>query len=271
MNTTVQRTTSDIDYRHLSTAELRQRFLLEDLFAPGAVRLVRTDLDRALVGSAVPDSGRLALAEGMLARRELGVINLGEAGTVTVDGVVHQIGRLDGLYVGRGSQTVDFASEDPARPAAFYLLSYPAHAVHATALILAGDAHRTELGDPAQANRRTIRRYIHPGGPASCQLVMGVTELAEGSVWNTFPPHTHDRRTEIYCYFDLPDKGMVLHLMGRSDETRHLIVRDRQAILSPAWSIHSGAGTGAYRFVWGMGGENQEFADMDPINPATFA
>jgi 4-deoxy-L-threo-5-hexosulose-uronate ketol-isomerase len=272
MNKSIQgRVTADCDYRTLATAALRSRFLVDDLFAPGGLRMVRTDLDRALMGAAMPTDSPLQLPEGQLAARELGVINLGGAGVVTVDGAAHRLERLDGLYVGRGSKAVAFTSVDPGAPAALYLLSYPAHAAYPTVLVRAADAQCTELGDPLHANRRTLRRYIHPDGVASCQLVMGVTELAPGSVWNTFPPHTHDRRSEIYCYFDLPPQAMVMHFMGRGDETRHLVVRERQAVLSPSWSCHTGVGTAAYRFVWGMGGENQVFSDMDPIDPSIFA
>jgi 4-deoxy-L-threo-5-hexosulose-uronate ketol-isomerase len=170
----------------------------------------------------------------------------------------------DCLYVGRGSQNVTFTSADAARPAAFYLLSYPAHAAHPTALARAAEAAKVELGTAAEANRRTIYKCIHTGGIRSCQLVMGFTQLQEGSVWNTMPPHTHARRSEVYMYFDLGPGRRVMHFMGTPQQTRHLIMADRQAVISPSWSIHAGCGTGAYSFCWGMGGENQTFEDMDP-------
>jgi 4-deoxy-L-threo-5-hexosulose-uronate ketol-isomerase len=254
----------------MSTAELRSAFLLSGLFQPGKVTLRYWETDRAVVGAAVPTRGRLALptapalaAEHFCDRRELGVLNTGEAGTVEVDGRSFALGHLDCLYVGRGARQVTFASRKAAQPARFYLLSYPAHAVHPTALLRRADVAGVELGAADTANARTIYKYIHAGGLASCQLVMGVTVLKTGSVWNTMPPHTHSRRSEVYLYFDVPEHAAVMHLMGRPDETRHLVVRDREAVLSPPWSIHCGAGTTNYGFIWGMGGENQDFADMD--------
>jgi 4-deoxy-L-threo-5-hexosulose-uronate ketol-isomerase len=201
-------------------------------------------------------------------RREAGIINLGNAGTATVDGVAFRLAPRDCLYIGRGSREIGFASDSTGNPASFYLVSYPAHAVHPTKGIKFEEANHIELGSPKEANRRTIHQYIHLNGIRSCQLVMGFTELHEGSVWNTYPPHTHDRRTEVYCYFDLPAAGCVLHLLGAPDETRHMVMREKQVALSPAWSIHSGVGTGSYRFVWAMGGENQEFNDMDAVDTA---
>ena len=197
-------------------------------------------------------------------RRELGIMNLGGKGAVAVDGQVFDLAKLDCLYVGRGSQNVSFTSSEAANPAAFYLLSYPAHAAYPTALAHFADAAKVELGAAADANRRTIYKYIHMGGIKSCQLVMGFTQLQDGSVWNTMPPHTHARRSEIYLYFDLGPGRRVMHFMGTPQQTRHLIMSDRQAVISPSWSIHSGCGTGAYSFCWGMGGENQAFDDMDP-------
>jgi 4-deoxy-L-threo-5-hexosulose-uronate ketol-isomerase len=262
----------------MTTAELRAHFLVGDLFAPGRAEFVYTDADRAVVGGIVPADTPLALEGGremacafFCERREAGVINLGAAGTISVDGRMFALAPRECLYIGRGSRAVAFASDDAEVPAAFLLVSYPAHADHPTTHAPAAMANRVELGSAKDANRRTIFQYIHPGGIRSCQLVMGFTELEEGSVWNTFPPHTHDRRTEVYCYFDLPQNGLVMHLMGEPDETRHLVVREKQAVLSPPWSIHAGAGTGAYRFVWAMGGENQVFDDMDKVDLAKFA
>jgi len=243
---------------------------VESLFRPGQVELVYTDADRGILGSALPTDAPLKLtadaelrAAFFCERRELGILNLGGAGTVTVDGRNYEVGKLDCLYVGRGSREIVFSSREPASPAAFYLLSYPAHAVFPTTLARQADAAAVELGTAADANRRTIYKYIHPGGIKSCQLVMGFTRLAEGAVWNTMPPHTHTRRSEIYIYFDLGPDRRVMHFMGTPQQTRHLVVADRQAVISPSWSIHCGCGTGAYTFCWGMGGENQAFDDMD--------
>jgi 4-deoxy-L-threo-5-hexosulose-uronate ketol-isomerase len=255
----------------MNTDELRAAFLVESLFTPGKAELVYSDADRAIIGSAVPTATPLALsadaelrAAYFCERRELGVLNIGGAGTVEVDGARHDLGKLDCLYVGRGIRNVSFASRDPAQPAAFYLLSYPAHAPLPTKRATLKDATPVELGGPADANRRTIYKYIHTGGIPSCQLVMGFTQMAPGAVWNTMPPHTHTRRSEVYLYFDLDAKRRVMHFMGAPQQTRHLIVADRQAVISPSWSIHCGCGTGAYAFCWGMGGENQTFEDMDP-------
>jgi 4-deoxy-L-threo-5-hexosulose-uronate ketol-isomerase len=259
------------EYQTLNTGQLRAAFLVEKLFAPGHLDLVYTDADRAIIGSAAPTTAPIKLsadaelrAAYFCERRELGILSIGGAGAVEVDGVTYDLARLDCLYVGRDSQQVSFSSKDPSNPAAFFLLSYPAHAAHPTTHARQKDAAPVELGAVADANRRTIFKYIHPGGIKSCQLVMGFTQLHEGSVWNTMPAHTHARRSEIYLYFDLDPKRRVMHFMGAPTGTRHLVVADRQAVISPSWSIHSGCGTGHYTFCWGMGGENQAFDDMDP-------
>lgn len=258
--------------RRMDTAELRDRFLLGGLFQPGAVTLRFVDLDRVVIGGAVPVDGALRLeapaemaAEFFAERREIGVLNVGGAGSVTVDGQRHAMAFRDGLYVGRGCREVTFASDDAADPARFYLVSYPAHAAYPTTHVAHADAEATELGTVAQANRRILRKYFHPAGVQTSQLVMGVTELQEGSVWNTMPAHTHARRTEVYLYFRVPQDTVVVHLMGEPDQTRHLVVRDEEVALSPGWSIHSGCGTAAYSFCWAMGGENQVFADMQGV------
>ena len=263
------------DYSKLCTDGLRANFLVESLFAPGKVELVYSDADRAIIGSAIPTGSALKLsadaelrAAFFCERRELGILNIGESGTVTVDGKQYVMNKLDCLYVGRGSKDISFASRDAAKPAAFYLLSYPAHATYPTTLATIKDAAPVELGTLADANRRTIYKYIHTDGIKSCQLVMGFTKLQEGAVWNTMPPHTHTRRSEVYVYFDLDPKRRVMHFMGTPQQTRHLVVADRQAVISPSWSIHCGCGTGAYTFCWGMGGENQTFDDMDPAPAA---
>ncbi|HDQ44226.1 MAG TPA: 5-dehydro-4-deoxy-D-glucuronate isomerase [bacterium] len=262
-----------VRYARMTTAEMRENFLLDDLFRAGTIQLVYSDVDRAVVGGAVPTSGTLTLAAAdelraafFCERRELGVINTGEPGAVTVDDAVFRMENRDGLYIGRGSRSISFSSADAKKPACFYLLSYPAHAAHPTRQARKADAEAVPLGSDEACNKRTIYKYIHPAGIESCQLVMGFTELAEGSVWNTMPPHTHARRMEVYLYFDMDEDNIVFHLMGPADETRHLVVRDREAVLSPSWSLHSGAGIRRYSFVWGMGGENQAFDDMDGID-----
>jgi len=261
---------SKTETRLLDTEELRDNFLLDGLFEPSQIQLAACDIDRAIVGSACPvdESLPLEAPESMRAayfceRRELGVLNLGEAGSVTVDGESHDLGNRECLYIGRGSKEIAFVSSGGSKPQ-FYLLSYPAHMAYPTCKAGLGDANRLALGSGDSCNERVIYQYIHENGIRSCQLVMGFTELAKGSVWNTMPAHTHDRRSEVYLYFDIPETDTVLHLMGEPQETRHICVHDRQAVLSPAWSIHAGCGTTNYCFVWGMGGENQRFDDMDP-------
>ncbi|MBI4877864.1 MAG: 5-dehydro-4-deoxy-D-glucuronate isomerase [Acidobacteria bacterium] len=260
------------DIERLPAAELAACFVIGDLFEPGEIRLALTDLDRFAVGGAVPE-GELALppcpefgTRYFTERRELGILNIGAEGSVRVGGESFALAPLDCLYVGTGEEKVVFASGSSGQ-AVFYFLSCPAHAQFPTARATKAQAAAVELGDEAHASKRWIRKYIHPQGVRSCQLTMGYTELAPGSVWNTMPAHTHARRSEIYFYFGLED-GMVVHLLGRPDRTRHVIARNRQAVLSPPWSVHAGAGTRSYSFVWGMAGENQDFADMDAVNGA---
>ena len=250
-----------VRYRRMNAAELRETFLLDQLFTPGKIELVYTDADRAVVGSVAPVDGPLELSSAdelraafFCERRELGVLNIGGSGEVLVDGKSYPMDRLDGLYIGRGSRAIQFHDAPGGNPAAFYLLSYPAHTDYPTTLARKADAEAVELGTVADCNRRTIYKYIHPRGIKSCQLVMGFTELAEGSVWNTMPCHTHTRRSEVYLYFGMKPDTRVFHFMGVPDDTRHLVIGNRQAVVSPSWSIHSGAGTGAYTFCWGMGG-----------------
>jgi 4-deoxy-L-threo-5-hexosulose-uronate ketol-isomerase len=260
----------------MNTDELRAAFLVQGLFVPGQLNLRLVDLDRVVLGGAVPTSAPLRLeplpdlkAEHFCERRELGVLNIGGAGTVTVDGKAHSLGTRDLVYVGRGSRDVVFASDDASRPARFYLVSYPAHAEHPTMRALADEVRGDTIGSMEQANRRRIARYVHTGGIRSAQLVMGMTALEPGSVWNTMPAHTHERRTEVYLYFDVPEGAVVFHQLGEPTETRHLIVRDGDVALSPGWSIHAGCGTTNYAFCWAMGGENQDYADMQPVEMAT--
>lgn len=261
----------DRAYARMSTDELRAAFLVADLFQPGRLNLRYWETDRAVIGGIVPTQQALTLSAGeelkasfFCERREVGLINIGGKGEVVADGERFALGTLDCLYLGRGKRDISFTSQDASHPAAFYLLSYPAHTAYPTTLARHDDTNGTALGSAETANDRVLYKFIHPGGIKSCQLVMGVTLLKSGSVWNTMPPHTHARRSEVYLYFDVPDNAAIFHFMGRPDQTRHLIVRDRQVVLSPPWSIHSGAGTDSYGFIWGMGGENQDFADMDP-------
>ena len=260
-----------IRYARMTTAELRETFLVEDLFNSSRIDLVYVDLDRTVIGSAVPGRTALVLetqpelrSEYFLERRELGALNVGGPGTITVDGAAYKLGKLDCLYAGRGAKSVTFESDDAENPAAFYLLSYLAHTSYPTAMVHFANLKGLELGSLETCNKRTIYKAIYADGIKSCQLVMGFTILAPGSNWNTMPPHTHMRRSEVYFYFDVDPAHRIVHLMGPPDATRNIIMSDRQVVISPAWSIHSGVGTKNYGFVWGMGGENQAYDDMDP-------
>lgn len=264
-------------YRRMTTDELRSCFVIESLFQPGAANLVYTNVDRAVVGGIVPGSHEIDLqgckelaCTYFCERREVGIINLGATGSVIVDGTEYRLATRECLYIRRGSRGVLFSSENAEAPACFYLVSYPAHTDYPTVKATLKEANKVELGSAAESNRRTIYQYIRPGFIKSCQLVMGFTELQQGSVWNSFPPHTHDRRTEVYCYFDMPQNGAVVHFLGEADETRHVVLKEKQAVISPPWSVHCGAGNGGYAFVWAMGGENQEFDDMDKCDLANF-
>jgi 4-deoxy-L-threo-5-hexosulose-uronate ketol-isomerase len=261
-----------IRYPRMTTAELRDAFLIDSLFKPGTIELTYVDLDRAIIGMAAPTAEALQLptpdalkANHFTERREIGALNIGGSGTVTAGGMSYTLEPLDCLYIGRGTTDISFQSANDASPAIFYLLSYPAHTNHPVTLIHKNDANRTDLGSAEGCNRRTIYKYIFLDGAKSCQLVMGVTHLHPGSAWNTMPPHTHMRRSEVYMYFNLAESDRVFHLMGPDSETRHLVMENRQVVVSPGWSIHAGMGTGAYSFCWGMGGENQDYADMDPV------
>jgi 4-deoxy-L-threo-5-hexosulose-uronate ketol-isomerase len=260
-------------YRRLTTGELRDAYMVSGLFAPGEVTLCYTDIDRGIVGSAVPLGDALGLpihkelaSEYFAQRREIGVINIGGQGSIVVDGETHPMANRDSLYIGRGSRAVAFHSDSADSPAKFYFVSYPAHTAYPTRRVGKSEANRLELGSAEQCNERVIHQPIRPGIVETCQIVMGFTELAPGSIWNTFPPHTHRRRTEIYMYFDLGEDDCVFHLMGEPDETRSLVVRNGEAVVSPTWSMHAGVGSRNYTFVWSMGGENQEFDDMDHID-----
>lgn len=260
------------DVRGYDTTKLRQQFLVESLFVPGELSLTYTHVDRMVFGGIVPLKTPLALEGGkefgskhFLERREAGIINIGGPGVVEIDGTRHALNKGDGLYVGMGPKKIVFVSDEGARPAQFYLASSPAHHEYPTVKIEQTRANPRRLGKPETVNVRTIYQYVHPAVCASCQLVMGLTVLEPGSVWNTMPSHTHERRMEVYLYFDLPADARVFHMHGQPQETRHLVVADRQAVISPSWSIHSGVGTAAYSFIWAMAGENQDFDDMDQV------
>jgi 4-deoxy-L-threo-5-hexosulose-uronate ketol-isomerase len=271
---TIRRMPRPQEVARMTSAELREAFLIPALLQLGGFHGLFTDLDRMVVAGAMPGNMPLELPnhketgrEFFLERRELGAINTGGPGEVTVDGKTFSVDPLGCIYIGMGSREVAFASKDAANPAKFFILSCPAHAAHPTVTATRDEAAMVALGSPATANERVIRQYIHENGIQSCQLVMGFTELAEGSVWNTFPPHTHHRRCEIYHYFDMEDR-VLAHFMGEPAATRHLFIQNGQTVLSPSWSIHSGCGQGSYKFIWGMAGENQTFTDMDAVAPA---
>ncbi|MBI9016181.1 MAG: 5-dehydro-4-deoxy-D-glucuronate isomerase [Phycisphaerae bacterium] len=261
-----------VRFARMTTDEVRKDFLIDTLFVQDEITMVYSDIDRAIVGSAVPQAKPLILAsadelraEYFCQRRELGVLNIGGSGTVDVDGTSFEMADGDGMYIGMGSKSIKFASNEASSPAKFYLLSYPAHQSYPTAQAKKADAAAVTLGSVEASNKRTIYKYIHPDGIKSCQLVMGFTELQPGCVWNTMPAHTHERRMEVYLYFGMDADTRLFHLMGQPQETRHIVVANQQAVISPSWSIHSGVGTGAYTFCWGMGGENQAFDDMDHV------
>ncbi|UEM02804.1 5-dehydro-4-deoxy-D-glucuronate isomerase [Skermanella mucosa] len=258
--------------RTFDTETLREQFLIPSLFEADEIALTYSHIDRLVVGGATPVAGPLTLesskeigSDTFLKRRELGVVNVGGAGRVVVDGTAFELAPRDGLYVAMGSADVRFESADAANPAKFYLVSAPAHARHETMKISLEQARKVTLGDIAQSNDRTIYQMIHPEVCRSCQLVLGMTVLKPNNMWNTMPCHTHDRRSEVYLYFDLPQDGRVFHFMGEPTETRHMVIANEQAVLSPGWSIHSGVGTSNYTFIWAMAGDNQDFTDMDMV------
>jgi 4-deoxy-L-threo-5-hexosulose-uronate ketol-isomerase len=265
---------NDESYQRLTTHELRKAFLIDDLFVHDAVRMIYSDVDRVIVGSAVPASRALKIeasqkemaAGYFLERREIGIINIGGKGTIHAGGKDYPMDSKDLLYIGKGVKEIECRSDNPTNPSLYYLVSFPSHVSFPIEHLPFAKAVKTSLGTSQQANSRTITKYVHAEGIKSSQLVMGVTELNEGSVWNTMPAHTHQRRMEVYLYFGLDQDSFVTHLMGKPDETRSIIVRNQQAVISPPWSIHCGAGTKNYSFIWAMGGENQEFSDMDAVS-----
>jgi len=256
----------------MNTQEMRKNFLIEKVFIPGEVTMTYSHVDRMIAGGITPTVKGLTLEAGkelgtsfFLERRELGIINIGGSGKITVDGEAFTVGPRDAFYISMGTKNLLFESTDTQNPAKFYFNSAPAHRACPTRLITLADAKHVALGSDVDGNKRVINQYIHPAVLETCQLVMGLTMLSPGSMWNTMPAHTHERRMEVYLYFDMPADRVVFHLMGKPDQTRHIVVRNEQAVISPSWSIHSGVGTGAYTFIWGMAGENQTFTDMDNI------
>lgn len=258
----------------LGTEDLRRHFLVTDLFRPGEVTATLTHYERMMVLGIAPGAGPLTLAPELgkpvgtahlLERREFGAVNIGGPVRVVADGVTFDLDTQEAIYLGMGTKDVSFESLDAAKPAKLFAASCPAHVRHPSRKITVADASPAPMGSAATANERVIYKYVHPGLMPTCQLVLGLTRLSTGSVWNTMPCHTHDRRMEAYFYFELPPDGMVVHLMGRPEATRHVVVRNEEAVVSPPWSIHSGAGTSAYAFIWAMAGENQVFSDMDHV------
>lgn len=282
----VRTAASPKDVKGYDTTRLREEFLIQKVFREDEIYMVYSHIDRIITGSAMPVSKSLKVtageelrAEYFLERREMGVINIGGNGTVTVDGTVYQVAHREAMYIGMGAKDITFDSDDSSSPAKFYINSAPAHKTYPTVVIrpngtpedgvvIVRDENKVELGSLECSNHRTICKYILPGQVESCQLVMGMTHLEPGSVWNSMPCHTHDRRMEVYLYFEVPEDGFVMHYMGEPDETRHIVMRNEEAVISPSWSIHCGCGSSNYTFIWGMVGENQAFDDMDGVAPA---
>lgn len=265
------------DAMHYTTDRLREEFLVQNLFTPDKIQRVYSHIDRIITMGYCPAKETQELGEGLdimaslgtnyfLERRELGVINVGGKGSITVDGKVYVMSYEDGIYIGKETKEVIFASEDPSNPAKFYTLSSPAHKVLPTVHVDITKTKQVPLGDDSTSNKRVIFQFLHPEVMETCQLMMGLTKMAKSNVWNTMPCHTHERRMEVYFYFNLPEDGVVFHFMGKPSETRHIVMRNDEAVISPSWSLHSGCGTTSYKFIWGMCGENQTFTDMDQIN-----
>ena len=264
------------DFKRYTTDEIRQEFLIQNLYKADEVVAVYSHVDRMVTLGCMPVHESVSIDKGIdvwanfgtsyfLERREIGIFNIGGAGSITVDGTVYQLGYKDCLYITRGAKEVLFASADAEKPAKFYMVSAPAHCSYETRLITIDQAAKRPCGDPSTANARVINQFIHPDVLKTCQLSMGMTALQEGSVWNTMPAHTHERRMEVYMYFEVPEDQVVFHMMGEGNETRHIVMHSEEAVISPSWSIHAGAGTSNYTFIWAMGGENQAFDDMDTI------
>ena len=272
----IRYSTGPNDVKRYTTEELRKEFLIENLYVADSVVAVYSHVDRMVTLGCMPVNETVSIDKGIdiwanfgthyfLERREIGIFNIGGAGSITVDGTVYELGYKDCLYITMGAKEVLFKSNDPKCPAKFYMVSAPAHRSYETKLLKIADANKRPVGEMETSNKRTINQFIHPSVLKTCQLSMGMTALEPGSVWNTMPAHTHERRMEVYTYFNIPEGNVVFHMMGQPQETRHLVMQNYDAVISPSWSIHSGAGTAAYTFIWAMGGENQEFDDMDNI------
>ena len=274
MKLTVRQPSASQDAKHYTTDRLRSEYLIETVFEADEAVFTYSHFDRIIAGGVMPVTKSVELtgakelcSETFLARREMGVINIGGKGTITVDGTVYDLKQYDGLYVGMGAKEISLASEDSANPAKFYINTCPAHKTYPNVKIDIDKANKRYLGAAETCNKRTLNQYIHPAVMQSCQLCMGMTQLAPGSNWNSMPCHTHERRMEVYFYFELKDNNVVFHMMGEPQETRHIVMHNEQAVISPSWSIHTGVGTSNYTFIGGMCGENQEFDDMDNIDP----
>ena len=272
----IRYSTGPNDVKRYTTEELRKEFLIENLYVADSVVAVYSHVDRMVTLGCMPVNETVSIDKGIdiwanfgthyfLERREIGIFNIGGAGSITVDGTVYELGYKDCLYITMGAKEVLFKSDDPKCPAKFYMVSAPAHRSYETRLLKIADANKRPVGEMETSNKRTINQFIHPSVLKTCQLSMGMTALEPGSVWNTMPAHTHERRMEIYMYFEVPEHQVVFHMMGQGQETRHIVMQNEQAVISPSWSIHSGAGTSNYTLIWAMGGENQEFDDMDNI------
>lgn len=265
------------DFKRYTTEETRSEFLIENLYVANEVVAVYSHVDRMVTLGCMPTTETVSIDKGIdiwhnfgtqyfLERREVGIFNIGGAGSITADGVEYELGYKDCLYITQGTKEVLFSSKDAAKPAKFYMVSAPAHRAYETKLIKIADAAKKPLGAMETSNKRVINQFIHPDVLPTCQLSMGMTVLEPGSVWNTMPAHTHERRMEVYMYFEVPENNVVFHMMGEGSETRHIVMQNEQAVISPSWSIHAGAGTSSYTFIWAMGGENQAFDDMDVIS-----
>lgn len=273
----IRYSTNPEDVKRYTTEELRKEFLIQNLYEKDKVNVVYSHADRMVVFGIMPATKKLSIDEGIdvwhtfgthfiLERREIGIFNLGGDGSITVDGKKYDLSFEDCLYITKGAKEVFFESKDSSKPARFYGVSAPAHTSYETKLLTIKDANKKPCGDAKTSNKRVINQFIHPDVLKTCQLSMGLTQLEEGSVWNTMPAHTHERRMEVYTYFNIPENNVVFHMMGQGNETRHIVVKNFDAVISPSWSIHSGCGTSNYTFIWAMGGENMEFDDMDNIN-----
>lgn len=264
------------DFKRYTTEEIRDEFLIQNLFAADEITAVYSHVDRMVTLGCMPVKETVSIDKGIdcwknfgtqffLERREIGIFNIGGPGVITADGIEYPMGHEDCLYVTMGTREVTFRSNDPDQPAKFYMVSAPAHKACRTTFISIANANKRPMGDLKTSNARTINQFIHPDVLETCQLSMGLTRLNEGSVWNTMPAHTHERRMEIYMYFDIPQDNVVFHMMGEGQQTRHIVMQNEQAVISPSWSIHAGCGTSNYTFIWAMGGENKAFDDMDNI------